>query len=485
MKCVRQMAIRLLLPALLLAGPAALAQGDASPPAAAAPTTLQQVLEASLRHLPRVLAAESAIRRREALVTAAEGSFDPRIDGTVGGRLSGYYDGHGTDSELLQNFPMMNARAFAGYRIGDGVFPVYEDSSETLSGGELRAGFGLSLWRDRDIDERRAAVQASRIDVLSQSQELNALKLDVLQTAYVAYARWLMAGRLHAAYADLLALAEARGVALATQVESGAAAEILQVENDQAILQRRGLLVDAQRQLDMAAQLLSLYLRDGNGDMLQPVYSTTLDLPPESAALLERPEAELVAAVLAQRPELRSLELAREKSELDERLALNSMQPKVDLEYYASRDIGRGPVNLIGTDNVAKLSFSVPLQTRTASGRAAAARAEMDRIEHTLRQLQDQLRLDIRQALLNLDATRELERLAREELEVSRVLAEAENQRFEAGISDFFLLNVRERQVGEAELKRLQAQLTHQVALAQFYAATMSIEGFGLSAALW
>ncbi len=466
----------LLLGVLLLLGPLSAAAQDS-----VAPTTLQQVLDSSLRHLPRILAAQSSVEGRQALVTAAEGSFDPRIDGSLGGKLGGYYDGHSGDAGLVQNFPMLNARAFAGYRIADGSFPVYENSTLTLSGGEMRAGVGLSLWRDRDIDERRAGVIESQLELLAQSQELNAIKLDVLETAYVAYARWLMAARLQAAYEELLQLAEARGEALATQVASGAVAEILQVENDQAILQRRALVVDARRQLDMAAQQLALYLRDGTGGMQTPVYASSLDLPPERTDLMERPLQELVAAVLELRPEIRKLEVAREQAGLDERLALNSMQPKVDLEYYASRDIGRGPVNLIGTDNVAKLSFSVPLRTRTASGKAAAARAEMDSIDHALRQLQDQLGLDIRQALLNLDATRELEQLAQDELEVSRRLAEAEEQRFTAGISDFFLLNVRERQVGEAQLKRLQAQLTHQVALAQFYAATMSMEGFGVA----
>jgi outer membrane protein TolC len=448
------------------------------------PTTLQQVLDSSLRHLPRILAVQSSVESSQALVMAAEGIFDPRIDGSLGGRLGGYYDGHGGDAGLVQNFPLFNARAFAGYRISDGNFPTYEDGGFTLSGGEARAGVGLSLWRDRDIDERRASVIESQLELLADSQELNAVKLDVLETAYVAYARWLMAARLLTAYEELLQLADARGEALTTQVDSGAVAEILQVENDQAILQRRGLVVDAQRQLDMAAQQLALYLRDVDGGMQQPVYAPTLELPPDQSELLERPIPEIVAAVLERRPEIRQLEVAREQAGLDERLALNSMQPKVDLEYYAARDIGRGPVNLMGTDNVAKLVFSVPLRTRTASGKAAAARAEMDGIDHTMRQLQDQLGLDIRQALLNLDATRELEVLAQQELEVSRRLAEAEVQRFTAGISDFFLLNVRERQVGEAQLKRLQAALTHQVALATYYAATMSLSGFGIEAAV-
>src|SRR5690606_38912399 len=111
----------------------------------------------------------------------------PRIDGSLGGRLDGYYNGHALDTEVLQNFPVLNARAFAGYRVSDGSFPVYENGQSTLSGGELRAGVGLSLWRDRDIDERRAAVVDSRLEVLAQSQELNAVKLDVLETAYIAY----------------------------------------------------------------------------------------------------------------------------------------------------------------------------------------------------------------------------------------------------------------------------------------------------------
>ena len=52
-------------------------------------------------------------------------------------------------------------------------------------------------------------------------------------------------------------------------------------------------------------------------------------------------------------------------------------------------------------------------------------------------------------------------------------LAEAELRRFEAGTSDYFLLNVRERSLGEAQLKRWQAELNHQVALANYYGISM------------
>lgn len=456
---------------LLLCGPVALAQ-----PA----TTLNDVLESSLRHYPRILAAQRDVAGSEALVLAAEGAFDPRLDGKLGGRPSGYYDGSSLDAEVTQNFPLLNSRVFGGYRVSDGSFPLYGSDAQTLSAGEVRAGVGVSLWRDRVIDERRAALQDSRLGVVAELQQLRALQLDVLQSAFVAYSRWLMAARLEAAYQELLALAEARGVALATQIQQGAAAEILQVENDQAILQRRALVVDATRQREMAAQALALFWRDAQGAMQQPVYAPTLELPPEQEELLSRPVEDVIAAVLEQRPEIRQLQIAQAQAELDEQLARNSMQPKVDLEYYLSRDQGSGPVNLLGSETVASLSFSVPLRTRTASGKLAAARAEQDSLGHGIRQLQDQLGTDIRQALVNLEATRALEQLAEQELTVSLQLAAAEEQRFQAGISDFFLLNLRERQVGEAQLKRLQAALTHQIALAGFYAATMSFEGFGV-----
>ena len=52
-------------------------------------------------------------------------------------------------------------------------------------------------------------------------------------------------------------------------------------------------------------------------------------------------------------------------------------------------------------------------------------------------------------------------------------LAEAELRRFEAGTSDYFLLNVRERSLGEAQLKRWQAELNHRVALANYYGISM------------
>lgn len=449
--------------------------------AADAPTTLADVAASALAHFPAILAARSDIVAKENLVLAAQGAFDPRIEGSVGGRGGGYYDSHELDAALVQTLPALNARTFAGYRYGDGDFPAYAAGSLTRAGGEARLGIALSLLRDRDIDPRRAAVRSAALDVDAERAQLTAAQLGVLQQAYVAYAQWLAAARLHAAYEDLLTIAVERGAALEQRVAAGDAAEILLVENRQAELQRRGLVVDARRQADMAAELVALYLRDGAGNPVQPLYAPQLEMPAEDAALVAGDLQELLPQVLARQPDIAIARLAQEQAKLNQRLATNLAQPQLDLRVYAARDFGGGPLQLGGIDNVAGLSFSIPLQTREARGKANAAQAEIAGLAHEIRLLGDRVETELRRARVNLDATRQMEAFALEELEASRTLAAAERQRFDAGLSDFFLLNQRERQIGEAELKRWQAQLAHQVALANFYAAAMHLAGFGVA----
>jgi len=444
-------------------------------------TSLDAVLLSSLRHYPRILSVQSSIQSREALVLSAQGSFDPRIEGNLGTRIGGYYNGDSLQAGLVQDLPFMNLQLFGGWRISDGSLPLYESAALTRNGGEARVGVSLSLWRDRDIDVRRARLRSSELDLVSASHELTAEKLRILRSAYVAYAQWLLSARLHAAYLDLLGLATTRGDALRASVAAGDLAEILLVENDQSVLQRQGLVMDAKRQLDVAAEQLALFLRDDEGLPILPLYSPGLALPARDTALAEWSVDELVQRVISARPEIRMLKLTREQTLLKESLALNSMKPELNLRMYSSRDFGSGHFSLTGTDQVADLAFSVPLRTREASGKAAAARAEAQDLHWQIVMLQDQIQLAIRSAFLNLEATMEIELLAIDELRLSEQLANAEGQRIAAGISDFFLLNVRERQMGEALLKRWQAHLAFHVALADVYASTMFVEGFGLS----
>lgn len=437
------------------------------------PTTLNSVLRSSARHFPTVQAAKATIAEREGNRLAAEGVFDPRVDGGLYSRLGGFYDGTTADVGFYQSMPFMGAEVFADYSVSGGDFPIYEDQLVTTDFGQARVGVALSLLRDRDIDDRRFAVSKAQLETEIAAFGLLAEQINILQEAYIAYARWLISAELLVAYEELLNIAVVRGVALERQVEAGDVAEILLVENEQAVLQREGLVVESRRQVRLSAERLALYLRDEDGVVVFPNYAPSLAMPEQDEGFLETPVDELIEQALMNRPDIAVAKTLQTQFRLERRIAENLAKPRLDFRVYSARDFGSGTLRRQGTDTIADISFSIPLAIRTARGRAASADARLTGVGYELRLLIDEAQRDLRLSLVNLRATTELKEVALRELTVAQRLAEAELRRFEAGTSDYFLLNVRERSLGEAQLKRWQAELNHQVALANYYGISM------------
>ena len=443
---------------------------------AAEPTTLNAVLRSSARHFPSVQAAQAAIAEREGNLLAADGVFDPRVDGGLYSRLGGYYDGTAADVGFYQSMPFMGAEVFADYSVSGGDFPIYEDQLVTTDFGQARVGVALSLLRDREIDDRRFAVSKAELETQMAEFGLLAEQIDILQQAYIAYARWLISAQLLLAYEELLNIAVVRGAALERQFEAGDVAEILLVENEQAVLQREGLVVESRRQVRLSAERLALFLRDDQGVVVFPNYNQSLVIPVQDEGFLDSPEEELIEQALVNRPDIAVAKTLQSQFRLEKRIAENLAKPRLDFRVYSARDFGSGTLRRQGTDTVADISFSIPLAIRTARGRAASADARLTGVGYELRLLIDEAKRDLRLSLVNLRATTELKEVALRELAVAQRLAEAELRRFEAGTSDYFLLNVRERSLGEAQLRRWQAELNHQVALANYYGVSMNRE---------
>lgn len=440
------------------------------------PTTLNAVLRSSARHFPSVQAAQAAIAEREGNLLAAEGVFDPRVDGGLYSRLGGYYDGTAADVGFYQSMPFMGAEVFADYSVSGGDFPIYEDQLVTTDFGQARVGVALSLLRDREIDDRRFAVSKAELETRMAEFGLLAEQIDILQQAYIAYARWLISAQLLLAYDELLNIAVVRGAALERQVEAGDVAEILLVENEQAVLQREGLVVESRRQVRLSAERLALFLRDDQGVVVFPNYDQSLVMPVQDEGFLDTPEEELIEQALLNRPDIAVAKTLQSQFRLEKRIAENLAKPRLDFRVYSARDFGSGTLRRQGTDTIADISFSIPLAIRTARGRAASADARLTGVGYELRLLIDEAKRDLRLSLVNLRATTELKEVALRELAVAQRLAEAELRQFEAGTSDYFLLNVRERSLGEAQLRRWQAELNHQVALANYYGVSMNRE---------
>ena len=137
--------IRSLMLSLFLLGGYAYAQENRL--TANKPTELADVLLSARQFYPSILAARAGIQEQQATILAANGAFDPRIDGSVYSRLNGLYDSSHLSAGFYQDLSFMSGEIFSDYSVSNGSFPVYENQLVTADAGKARLGIALSLLR--------------------------------------------------------------------------------------------------------------------------------------------------------------------------------------------------------------------------------------------------------------------------------------------------------------------------------------------------
>jgi outer membrane protein TolC len=422
-----------------------------------------EVLTSVNAHDPRIRQAVERLRKAEGATMAARGAFDPRLEGDAKLVTGAYYDLRSADVELRQATTLWGSEIYGGYRVGLGInerWPTYRDD-QTLSGGELRAGIEVPIWRGGLTDPERAErARASSLEDAAD-QGLSVTRLDLELAAARAYWSWVSAGQNREVARALLELAEQRDAQLRRRFEAGSIPEFDVVDNERILLERRAFLVAAERAFEKAAFQLSLFLRDSNGE---PIVAASPRVPERPA--LQPIEAPAVDRVIEQvtmcHPEIERARAELEAVEVDEALTRNELAPELQAFFEYSRDLGQ----LTNTDldftlpgNVfeAGVMLSMPLLFRKERGRAAAARAAVAEKQEAVRLIGDQLRARTRDAASAVEAAQERASLTEDVVDTAAELAEGERRRFEVGASNLIFVNLREQQAAMARMRYIDA----------------------------
>jgi outer membrane protein TolC len=439
---------------------------------------LQDVLDSVERNYPPLLAALADMEIAEAEQIIAEGRFDVRLQAGFDSNRLGFYSNEKFGVGVEQRFRSMGGSIGGGWRRGEGSFPSYEGELLTRSGGEYRTGLRLPLLRDRAIDSERANLRKAGIQRTIARLTVDQQRLIITQLATRRYWDWVAAGLRRRVATSLLQVATERDEFLREAVRLGQLPAIEVMDNMRAILNRRSELVTAERLLQQAAINLSLFVRDGNGDpILPPPETLPADFPsPEPVneqALLQR-----VEDGLRLRPEIDRLEAEIERALVDEKLARSDTLPNVDLGLGLTTERGVGPVLRGPSQFKASLMFELPFQRRDAKGRMYRAQAAVRQLEQRRRFAMDQVRAEIREAVVALAAAHERAMLLRQELETARNLEEAERTRFQLGEGNLFLVNLREVATADTAVRHVNALFEYFAAKAQYeYAAAQLLAG--------
>lgn len=452
--------------ALLLAVPAA-AQG---------PLTLDQVLRSSAQNAPQIIEALAKQRQAEGKALSAEGAFDVVFDVDAQTRPFGYYDGSVVEAKASRALDNNGGGLYAGYRVSRGKFPVYEDKAYTNQLGEFKVGAIFSLLRDRVTDERRTKLRLADQDVDIARLDREMVAIGVQRRAMSAYQAWAIAGLRLKAYRDLLALSEKRRSQLARQVQLGARPEILITENDQNLARRRSLVAQAEQKLAEASNALSFFWRDSNGMPLVPAVEQLPEALPE-LAIAPRKAGPIL------RPDLKTVLVRMDQSLARLNLAENDLKPRLDARAELGKDVGAvglGGPSRTPAEAMVGIKFSVPLERRSAKGRIAEARAEMDGLRTRHRLLEEQIAIEVKGIAIGIEGADKVADLAAQEAGLAGKMAAAEQRRFDMGASDFFLINQREESATDARLRALDARYQALVARADLAAATADRSVLGL-----
>jgi outer membrane protein TolC len=451
----------------LVLGLGLMVQAFAERRAAAEPLGQARVVASALKAAPTLLAGRKDLEVAEAERLAADGGFDPIVRARGAGTALGSYSYARFDASYVQPTPWAGLSLLAGYRVGGGpAVPVYDAKIQTDDYGEVRAGATWSLARDFGIDARRAAVGSAALAPELATLGLTAQRLEIARAAGLRYWAWVEAGQALSVARESLALATTRDAALAERVAHGELPPIERDDNARALLARKAAVVAAERALASAALELSLLLRDERG---APVVPTTAELPvglvEPSAGPLES-EAALIAEATSKRPDLRRLALGADLLRIEERLAENARRPAIDLGVSFSRELGGGVYAKAPWEGEVTLSIDLPVLARSATGKARAARAKIEKNELLAVASRERIAADVRDALLFGRAARERRVLADKEAAIAGALAEKEREAFALGHSTILTVNLREQAAIDAELRAVVARIdVHRAAL--------------------
>jgi outer membrane protein len=431
---------------------------------AGTPLTFDAFFELVTKYHPVVRQARLIEEGAQGDVTSAFGNFEPKVE------ASWERKSFQSSSNPSLQLPYYNYADIAikiptpfgpdfklGYERASGDF--INRQLNTPSRGLFSAGFVLPLGQRLLTDERRTQLRVARaLREVAQAERIG-MTNKLLFSAAKSYAEWYNAALSLQVIRDGVRLADVRYTAIVGRVKAGDAAGIDSIEAAAELNRRRAQLAGSEQNYFAARMDLTSYLWDLR---TQPVDLRPDQVPSDSgfgrATLDSADVPRILARVMEIHPDVRKAIGKSNSADAERALARQAIIPLASAELSAlspvadaSFDVGSAlsrTANYKGAINV-----SSPLLFFKERGKFVSTDAKADRaILETIEARRD-VTLMVRIAINDLTQFQAQLDLQRDAVRLFRILSAGERAKFDAGESNLFLVNTRERQVLDEELK--------------------------------
>lgn len=435
----------------------------------AIPLTLEEVLAWVDRSHPLLMGAGTEKIVARGRLMRALGAFEPSLvndteverfistsDPTKSVQTGGFND---TFVDLRHP---SGARAMAGFRqsIGFARIPDLQigDQQQLLIGGSI------PLLRGLMINSENAELQRSELADPRADVQIAQTRQDLFLAAAHQYWDWVAAWKIADVSRRAFKVADERQKQVEQRAKAGAVAPLDAVEASQEVQRRKETYIAATRLVEQEQYKLSMFLWE-RGEPVVPVAGRVPEFPKQT----EIPSRETVQTdkvnARAVRPEIRAVDIEAKINNIDLELAKNNLLPSLDAEASPSRTPEKF---VLGLGYKFGVEFRMPFMQRRAKGEVLEAQGKADRLVLTQRFREQQVLVDVDNAISAMERARERTAAAFQSLQLARTLEDGERFRLSMGATSVLFVNLRERNAVDSENQWIRAQGDFQKALALY-----------------
>lgn len=405
-------------------------------------------------HHPISYQAELKEEQGNALLQKAKGGFDPKIYGEINQKN---FDGKQYYSRFNSGLkiPTWFGLSFqGGFENNSGEYLNPENSTPT--DGLWYAGVSVNLGNGLFIDKRRAELKQAEIYQSSSLIEQRLIMNQLIFDATIAYWEWFKAYNMNEVYKMALENAQIR---LSAVKQSSYFGDLPSVDTLKAriLVQERQLNFE-QTSLELSnkrAQLEIFLWEDGfiplelGSSVVPNEYDDVLSIQPDQNT------PDLLDSLIFAHPEILLFQNDIEISKIDFRLKREQLKPTIQLKYNAlSSQANQGPIENYNANNYTwGAQIFYPIFTRKERGALELSEIKIKEQETKIIDKYATIKYKIESSFNTWNSLSKQVSIYSKTVINYQLLFDAELKLFKVGESSLFLVNVRDQEMIESQLK--------------------------------
>jgi outer membrane protein TolC len=420
---------------------------------------LEKFLDLIRAEHPKALIAELQIDKGDAYLMKAKGHFDPKLSSGFGNKQFGGTHYYSYSSSRLSWQSPLALKLEGGYDRSGGVF--LNPQNKVPKDGLMVAGISVPLGQGLFIDQARADLKQARYyqNITKAYRLLHYNELIFKGTS--VYLDWLKAFNAMKVYESAYTISLQRFQQVKQSVILGDLPAIDTVEAGMQVQNRLLKLLDARLALKNAKLRASTFVWENGATQLDRFEQTMPVNPLESVTTQVEPIVQNLDSFIGNHPKLNALTARLNQLDVEERWKKEQLKPDVDIKYQpiAEAMTGEGMAAFSSSNYQWGLGVAFPLFLRKERGALELVRIEQQETELSRSNQQNELMMESIAALNAL-------RTYTQQLDGAAIIVDSyfqilrgERMKFQTGESSLFMINSREINYINAQIKLIELDI--------------------------